>query len=205
MIKKKEFYRLGQFIDFEGQIHKFTIAAVVSEIPKDLELFHVKGAKGGHYTSLSSDDMLVGPVKAAVTLGVSICHPDDIAMYNENIGMQIAVNKAMSPKTVVRWLSFNDISTATEKMIDALLENEGERIKTNPDAYIKGYDVAALKYAEKVSLLRDYDLLTEEEKETTKMLIKAKNKKVMANLAQRMTLKDLKDIVGISKKKVKMT
>lgn len=205
MIKEKEFYRFGQFTDFEGQIHKFTIAAIVARLPENLELLQVQRTQGGYYTSLRSYDGLSEPIKIAILLGVSFCHPDDIVMYNEKIGMQIAANKAVSPKTAARGLFLNDLSMVTEKMIGALLENESECIQNNTGAYIKGYDNTAMKYAEKVSLQQDYAVLTDEEKEATKVLLKSKNKNIIYNVATSLKQEDLKDVIEKPKRKVKRT
>lgn len=108
------------FIDFEGKIHHFTIAAVSVELPNCTDF------------------------KKGVSIGISICNPED--SYDSERGVQIAKDRAKKAKCV---LYATDNSYINSKLVKALLEQEVKYIKNNPSRYIKGYDIAESKHRKK--------------------------------------------------------
>lgn len=132
------------FVDYAGKTHHFTIAAVSSLLPRttkemgnaspvyddSLEVVHEVGIYVEDY---GTDDYLCNVTKA-VRLGVSICNPTD--QYDEKVGALKAIARARvnSPALLA-----TDPGTINARVVKALLEQEAEYLKHNPDNFIVGY------------------------------------------------------------------
>lgn len=127
----KIYVRHGEFTDFNGGIHSFTVAAVVTNEP-ELYLADFEG---------NEDDNII----AAVSLGIAICNPNDT--MNAVKGEQIAVGRAR--KYFDHALVINSEAMRcliNDDAINNLLKNECEFIKNHIGMFIPGYDEKAKKH-----------------------------------------------------------
>ena len=121
-MKEKVQYLFDSFIDFKGEEHKFVICAV-SQLVNNNSLLCKK-----------------------VTLGFSICNPGD--EFNEEFGTTIAYNRAKS-ENCSHELYVSKSGMINTKLVSALLEQEAEYLKRDPNSQIKGYREAENKFHEK--------------------------------------------------------
>lgn len=139
-------FKTGEFIDFKGKLHKFTVCALVLRFsdlvlayldPHTLNLVEFK--KGEHF--MESSHLIV--------FGVSFCCPQDIPNYKESLGKEIAFNRAKSVKIPAkRWIALNT-SSITQDFMEAVLKAEVEYVQEHPEKFIKGYKEEEEKYLKK--------------------------------------------------------
>ena len=131
------------FVDYAGKTHYFTIAAVSSPLPRftgqmvnsptsdeGLRVIHEVGIYVEDY---GTDDYLCNVTKV-VRLGISMCNPTD--EYDEKVGALKAIARARANEPAI--LSV-DPGTINTKVVRALLEQEAEYLKHNPENFIEGY------------------------------------------------------------------
>jgi hypothetical protein len=117
------------FIDFAGIERKFVVAAVSTK---------------------------TGPLTKTLGIGFSVCNPADT--FNEEIGKQIAINKALhKDNKLTAYVNCNGF--ITPKMIDTLIEQEIEYFKNKPSAHIPGYFEMQEKYEKEVAFTKDIEML----------------------------------------------
>ena len=139
-------FKTGEFTDFKGKLHKFTVCALVLRFsdlvlayldPHTLNLVEFK--KGEHF--MESSHLIV--------FGVSFCCPQDIPNYKESLGKEIAFNRAKSVKIPAkRWIALNTTSI-TRDFMEAVLKAEVEYVQNHPEKFIKGYKEEEEKYLKK--------------------------------------------------------
>jgi hypothetical protein len=104
------------FIDYAGIERKFIVVAVASK---------------------------TGPLTKTFGIGFSICNPSD--EFNEEIGKQIAINKALNKDNkLIAHVNCNGF--ITPRIIDTLIDQEIEYFKNKPSAHIPGYFEMQEKY-----------------------------------------------------------
>jgi len=118
-----------QFIDYSGKVHHFVIAAVSEELPCECDVI----------TSDEAD--LIGSVSKGLKLGLSICNPEDT--FVEKVGVCKALGRAKQSDPVV-FVSYKGLINTT--MVRALLEQEANYLKANPEKYIVGYADAKARF-----------------------------------------------------------
>ena len=147
-MKEKIVTVTSEFTDFKGQIHKFIIAAVSSEVDAAIDIYGDEGVVD------YADAM------KAVKLGVAVCNPVD--EYDEEKGKMIAINKARGCSDYALFATLPGmINTA---VVNALIAQEVEFIKNNPDRVIPGYLDEKIKFIEREERKKAIDALTDEEK-----------------------------------------
>ena len=158
------YFKNDSFVDYRGDEHKFTIAALVTSEPQ-------------LYVEDEDDDVVI-PTECSVRLGVAICSTKD--EWDSTKGEMIAEGRARSYA--------NDMAVITSKAmrplfdedgILKLLDNEIEFIKSHPGKYISGYYESEKKYLaekEKAALI---DSLSEDEKRFYDCIV---NKNLSENL-----------------------
>ena len=139
-------FKTGEFTDFKGKLHKFTVCALVLRFsdlvlayldPHTLNLVEFK--KGEHF--MESSHLIV--------FGVSFCCPQDIPNYKKSLGKEIAFNRAKSVKIPAkRWIALNTTSI-TRDFMEAVLKAEVEYVQEHPEKFIKGYKEEEEKYLKK--------------------------------------------------------
>lgn len=138
-------FKTGEFIDFKGKLHKFTVCALVLRFsdlvlayldPHTLNLVEFK--KGGHF--MESSHLIV--------FGVSFCCPQDMSNYKESLGKEIAFNRAKSVKIPAkRWIALN--GSISESFMEEVLKGEVEYVQNHPEKFIKGYKEEKEKHLKK--------------------------------------------------------
>ena len=131
------------FTDYAGKVHPFVIAALSKNLPirsgqlednpvseDDIPVIHEVGTYVEDYGTLD----YLGTVTKVVCLGVSICNPTDT--FDEKVGALKAAARAHDAKPVLYASKPGVINT---KVVKALLEQEAEYLKNNPENFIVGY------------------------------------------------------------------
>ena len=160
-------YLCDSFVDFEGKIHNFVLCAV-SKVDPNVEIF------------FNDDDTFCDTVRT-LTLGCSVCNTVD--EYDEELGKKIAYNRAASDKampTIVSTLP-GVINTAVVK---ALLRQEADYIKRDPNCIISGYNDKMKKVQAKKEAEEQYKQMTAEEQLLVEYAKKGLDLDYYARLAQ---------------------
>lgn len=140
-MKERVQYHTSEFIDYKGEKHIFTIAAVSQKAP-DCKIKYL-------------------------CIGVSICNPND--EYNESLGKAKAYARAKSSVPALTALKPGIINT---KVVTALLEQEADYLKDNPNLLIKGYDDCKQRYERNKKMEEHYNSFSKDEKDFTEKVIK---------------------------------
>lgn len=107
---------VDSFIDFAGVERKFVVAAVATK---------------------------EGPLFKKFGIGFSVCNPAD--EFNEKIGIQIAVNKALhKDNKLVSYVNCN--AFITPLIVEQLINQEIAYFKVKPASHIAGYNTLKEKY-----------------------------------------------------------
>lgn len=157
-------YLCDEFVDFEGKVHKFVLCALSKVDPE---------------CDVTKDEFVI-PSTRTVTLGVSVCNTAD--EYNEEFGKKIAYNRAASNKFVPAIVSTVP-GVINTLVVRALLRQEADYIKRDPNSIIAGYDEKAKKFKTRKDAEECYNAMTTEEQ----MLVKLADKYDLdyyANLAK---------------------
>lgn len=127
-------YLCDKFVDYRNKEREFILAAVSIPMHGSTDLWeYVKEApKFPAYLD----------VEKVLAIGISIRHPED--KYDEEFGKRIAVGKSLKGKG--KYLLVTDSGLINTKMVRALLEQEADYFKRNPESYIAGYNKAAEKW-----------------------------------------------------------
>lgn len=164
-MRSKEQYLCSEFVDFEGKTHKFIIAAYSEVLPThsaELNLYEEEDFPVTYDVSGYIDDSWeesLGPVVKKLSIGVAICHPDD--QYNEELGKKKALKAAIQSTKVLYSSKLGLINTT---MVTALLKQEAEFLKNNPELYIKGYRDKHNKFLANAKLEEEFKNLSESDK-----------------------------------------
>lgn len=112
---------VDSFIDFAGVERKFVVAAVAAK---------------------------EGPLFKKFGIGFSVCNPADD--FDEKIGTQIAVNKALhKDNKLVSYVNCN--AFITPLVVNELVGQEIAYFKAKPSSHIAGYNTMKTKYEENIN------------------------------------------------------
>ena len=140
------FFKTGEFTDFKGKLHKFTVCALVTEA-SNLVLAYPNVFE----SQLKAFIKGLQPMESShlVVFGVSFCCPQDMPNYKESLGKEIAFNRANSSKIPAkRWIALNTTSI-TQDFMEAVLKLEVDYVQEHPEKFIKGYKEEEEKYLKK--------------------------------------------------------
>lgn len=164
-MKKYTDFIVDSFVDYQGIEHHFVIASYSQTLPKNKREFFDGSAinpdeEVEHYVMAYSkcDSYEVAKVLKSLSLGISICNPED--EFNVEVGKAKALARAKCNTPVLYATKPGVINTT---MVQALMKQEAEYLKNNPDAYIKGYAKAAAKYEQHQKDLDTLANLTDEQ------------------------------------------
>lgn len=135
-------YKIDKFTDFAGFEREFILAAVSVPILVEDRAWipAIDTFNGTEY----EDERCIDCEKLLL-IGISVRNAQD--KYDEEVGKKIAVGKAMKFKG--KQLIANHAGLINTKMVQALLEQEAEYFKRDPQSYIAGYNNARKKWQEK--------------------------------------------------------
>jgi len=154
-MKERINYIIDKFTDFSGLEHNFVICALSQELPtKAYELEDFKPFIFGAETPVThwvsryitnkvdaEDNETIGIVRKQLSLGVSICSPED--EFNIELGKKIALERARNSDPC---MFVSDKGLINNDTVDAILKREALYLKNNPGNYITGYDKAKAQY-----------------------------------------------------------
>lgn len=162
-------YLCDSFVDFLGKEHKFVLCAL-SQVKEDVEVYD--GETGAYYESAR-----------VLTIGCSVCNLNDD--YDEELGKKIAYNRAKSEKYIPTLVSTlpGVINTG---LVQALLRQEADYIKRDPNCVISGYNERKSKLEATKAAEEDYKLLTAEEQILVEAAKKGFDLSRYAELAKRL-------------------
>lgn len=163
MKQRYEVY-VDSFVDYAGETHPFVIAAVSEDYTDGIDCI----------TILDDEDMPIG-IEKGLRLGVAICHPTD--KFDEKIGTLKAIGRAEKSTPILYSAHSGCINT---EVVRALLKQEAEYLKHNPNLFIKGYNEAKERYLKNKEMNKLYDSLSEIEKVVIKE--SQKNPKFLDNV-----------------------
>lgn len=159
------------FVDYVGKTHYFTIAAVSSLLPRtsgelksnptsddDLEVTHEVGI---YIEDCGTDDYLCNVTKV-VRLGISICNPLD--EFDVKVGALKAISRARENSPALLSVDPGTINTTVVK---ALLKQEAEYLKHNPENFIEGYANMKARYEKR----KEMEAMAENFSDTEKAVI----------------------------------
>lgn len=160
-------YLCDSFVDFEGKTHNFVLCAV-SKVDPNVELY------------FNNEDEFYESTRT-LTLACSVCNTVD--EYDEELGKKIAYNRAASDKNIPTLVSTlpGVINTAVVK---ALLRQEADYIKRDPNCVISGYNEKMKKVQAKKEAEEQYKQMTAEEQLLVECAKKGYDLDYYARLAQ---------------------
>lgn len=133
-------FKIDKFKDYAGIEREFILAAVSVPISKD-ETMYIPDIESKDCRGVFWDDYGVNCEKLLL-IGMSIRNAEDT--YNEEIGKRIAVGKAMKFKG--KTIAVSHAGLVNTKVVQALLDQEAEYFKRDPQSYIAGYREAEKKW-----------------------------------------------------------
>lgn len=163
-MKKYTDFFVDSFVDYQGIEHHFVVASLSQTLPKtEKEFFDdtdTPDANVTHYVMSYTeyDSIESAEVFKSLSLGISICNPED--EFNVEVGKAKALARAKCSVPVLYATKPGVINTT---MVKALMKQEAEYLKNNPDAYIKGYSAAEKKYEQHQKDLDTLANLTDEQ------------------------------------------
>lgn len=143
----------SEFVDYKGEKHYFIIAAISQNFPKFLNIDknsnNVKIGNDRTPVFYEVNEYIEGygmteysiPITKSLRIGISICNPVD--KFNKSIGKAKAIARARMSDPV---LFVKNAGLINSKVVRALLEQESEYLKNNPELLIKGYKESKLRY-----------------------------------------------------------
>lgn len=143
----------SEFVDYKGEKHYFIIAAISQNFPKFLNIDknsnNVKIGNDRTPVFYEVNEYIEGygtteysiSITKSLRIGISICNPVD--KFNKSIGKAKAIARARMSDPV---LFVKNAGLINSKVVKALLEQESEYLKNNPELLIKGYKESKLRY-----------------------------------------------------------
>lgn len=136
-------FKIDKFVDYAGVEREFILAAVSVPLPSDKTFVYIPDPDSYTNTFYLTD--IAASLEKYLFIGMSIRNPED--KYDEEIGKRIAVGKALKGKGKQIYASHAGLINT--KMVQALLEQEAEYFKRDPQSYIAGYRNAEKRWKEK--------------------------------------------------------
>lgn len=133
-------FAFGEFTDFKGEIHKFVVAGVVRKC--------LPGTIVDVYKTYYGNEIIYGDkdLEKFLSIGISICSPLD--KYDEKIGKLQAEGRALKPRKseLVREMYVSKGGMLSKDIVKSVLDYTANALKNDPGQFIKGYNVAELKW-----------------------------------------------------------
>ena len=136
-------FKIDTFVDFAGIEREFILAAVSVPVPWNDHHIWIPDIDS-IIDRQWEDDTRINAEKYLL-IGISVRNAAD--KYDEEIGKRIAVGKALKLKG--KQIIASHAGLINTKMVQALLEQEAEYFKRDPQSYIAGYNDAKRKWEQK--------------------------------------------------------
>lgn len=172
----------SEFVDYKGEKHYFIIAAISQNFPKFLNIDknsnNVKIGNDRTPVFYEVNEYIEGygtteyniSITKSLRIGISICNPVD--KFNESIGKAKAIARARMSDPV---LFVKNAGLINSKVVRALLEQESEYLKNNPELLIKGYKESKLRYERNHQMVNLEKSFTPVERDIAEKLTKNPN------------------------------
>lgn len=154
---EKVLYRIGEFVDYKNDVHKYVICTIQDKIPTRI------GAEVKYWADKSGYIDSYNSVTAVLSVGVAICHDGDT--FDEKKGKELAYKRARQRTSA---LFATRTGMINDHLAVAVMDNEEHYIHANPACYMTGYNGAKARYKEKIDRLKKASLLTDTEKQIIK-------------------------------------
>lgn len=128
----RTFYRKETFTDFKGNERPFTLCGAIHN--------NVEGFSIITDTKDSSIPNHYRGFDGIFSVGLSICHEQDLEDQNPLIGLAQAEGRAMKIKNCALVLPLSNKNIFTISMADSIMDNIVSDIKRAPGKYIPGYN-----------------------------------------------------------------
>lgn len=134
----KKIIKEGTFVDFKGLERNYTICVVIQDA------FHICTylgfpSEGGRY--IDNDSIL--------SIGLAICHEQDMSNYNPKVGRMQAEGRALKCKNASVVMTLDNYKFATDDLLNNIADTFEKDFKRCPGKYIKGYNDAEIKWRKK--------------------------------------------------------
>lgn len=172
----------SEFVDYKGEKHYFIIAAISQNFPKFLNIdknsSNVKIGNDRTPVFYEVNEYIEGygmteysiSITKSLRIGISICNPVD--KFNESIGKAKAIARARMSDPV---LFVKNAGLINSKVVRALLEQESEYLKNNPELLIKRYKESKLRYERNHQMVNLEKSFTPVERDIAEKLTKNPN------------------------------
>lgn len=136
----KKIIKEGKFVDFKGLERDYTICVAIQNVC----------SKGRYWEVLSIGDIEVSPEPESVlSIGLAICHEQDMNDYDPNIGRLQAEGRALKCKNASVIMTLDNYKFATDDLLNNIADTFEKDFKRCPGKYIKGYNDAEIKWRKK--------------------------------------------------------
>lgn len=135
-------YIISQFTDFAGQVHHFVVVGIIK-------------------------NNVVSECSRSIFTGISICNPED--KFDVYKGIKIAQTRAEEKEEPI--MTSNIPSCINDTILKSVLTTLVEKVKCNPEKFIKGYEGAKQKFIYKMDLINEINNFSDEKKRALKSLI----------------------------------
>ena len=138
----KKIIKEGKFVDFKGLERDYTICAMIQNV-----------TYSDYYMEIIPEDRdefcHIEDPNAILSVGLSICHEQDMDKYNQKIGRLQAVGRALKCKNASVVMTLDNYKFATDDLLNNIADTFEKDFKRCPGKYIKGYNDAGIKWKKK--------------------------------------------------------
>ena len=136
----KKIIKEGTFVDFKGLERNYTICAAIQDVYN----------REYYWKVLSLGDIDISPnPKSVISIGLAICHEQDMNNYNPKIGKMQAEGRALKCKNASIIMTLDNYKFATDDLLNNIADTFEKDFKRCPGKYIKGYNDAEIKWRKK--------------------------------------------------------
>lgn len=138
----KKIIKEGKFVDFKGLERDYTICAMIQNV-----------TYSDYYMEIIPEDRdefcHIEDPNAILSVGLSICHEQDMGNYNPKIGRMQAEGRALKCKNASVVMTLDNYKFATDDLLNNVADTFEKDFKRCPGKYIKGYNDAEIKWRKK--------------------------------------------------------
>lgn len=134
----KKIIKEGTFVDFKGLERNYTICAVIQGASRSCSYLEFPLEGSGY---IDND--------AVLSIGLAICHEQDMNNYNPKIGRMQAEGRALKCKNASIIMTLDNYKFATDDLLNNIADTFEKDFKRCPGKYIKGYNDAEIKWRKK--------------------------------------------------------
>lgn len=138
----KKIIKEGKFVDFKGLERDYTICAMIQNLKCSYYYMEVTPEDLDELYRLREPD-------AILSVGLSICHEQDMDKYNQKIGRLQAEGRALKCKNASVVMTLDNYKFATDDLLNSVADTFEKDFKRCPGKYIKGYNDAEIKWRKK--------------------------------------------------------